>query len=223
RGQPVPLGKAFITACEPLLQFGVGLERIPIATHFGGSACSRPLGRHLDGNLQQHLCMRYRQPEPVDLQLPDPAHHIAVHVLTEPSSLVGGVRGDVTVQQHHVVLDSESFDLGTCVEPVECVQHSHAVHRCPQIAVLPVQCFPNQIGMHTAAVAGKGHRGHARPLALPCSRQFGRQCTFSRSVEPFDHHKSSHASSLPPWRTHRCGSGPTNTGRFLHHYTKRTQ
>ena len=73
--------------------------------------------------------------EALDLQLVDPAHELAVRALAQAGGAVGGVRCDVAVQQHDVVLGelrAQRFDGAAAVQGVE---HRHPVHGCTEITV----------------------------------------------------------------------------------------
>ena len=63
-----------------------------------GSPPPGPLTGQFHRNAQQDLAVRHRQPQPPELQVGDPSHHLAVGVLVQAGGTVGGIGGHVAVQ-----------------------------------------------------------------------------------------------------------------------------
>src|SRR5690606_1803464 len=123
--------------------------------------------------------------------------------------LVGGVRRDVPVEQHHIMLVECSPDVVTGPPTVQRVQHRHAVDRFGEVSVRPVQSLPNEIGVHVPAVAGEGHRRDRRTVLAQRRGQRLRQRAFTRTVEALDDHQSPHAPHCGvPARPLRGDTGP---------------
>ena len=94
RGRPRPCGPAARRRTRSGRGRGPGSVRSRCAARSRGDG-----PRHV----QQQVPVGDRQAEPVDLQVAHPGDELPAGVLVQPGGPVGGVRGDVAVDQHEVV------------------------------------------------------------------------------------------------------------------------
>src|SRR5690606_42008936 len=83
-----------------------------------------------------------------------------------------------------------------------------AVRRAAERAVLAVQRFGDEFGVHVLRVAGEGSAGDAAPAAPQFLFQAVGQGSLSGAVESFDDHESSHGPRRYPRRLSASRGSP---------------
>ena len=172
-----------------------------------GSA-SGPLAGQRDGNTQQDLMVRLRQPKPPVFQFTDPSDHLAVGVLMQAGGAVGRVGGDIAVQDDDVVPGSQFGDALLGAGPVEGEQHRHRVDRGRQIAVFTVQCLVGEVGGDRLPVTREGQRGHRTAPGEQRPPQPLGERALAGAVETFDDDEGARHVSHGRWGTGSLARDP---------------
>ena len=114
------------------------------------------LGGDGAGHVQEQVPVGDGEAEPLDLQRVHPGDELPAGPLVQPGRAVGGVRGDVAVDEHEVVTGHRRTKVVGGRAAVQREEHRHRVHGVGDVAQPSVQGVAGQLGVHVGVVAGKG-------------------------------------------------------------------
>ena len=119
-----------------------------------------------DGEVQ--LVVGGGDAEPLDLGRPDPPDEPPGRVLVEAGGAVGGVGGDVPVDQHDVMDAAPRASVGRGGAAVQREHQGHAMGRPREVAGPAVERVADELGVDVLVVAGEREGpGRAAPTSAP--------------------------------------------------------
>ena len=130
--------------------------------------------------------------EPLDLQRVHPGDELPAGTLVQPGRAVGGVRGDVAVDEHEVVAGHRLTKVVGGRTAVQREEHRHRVHGVGDVAQPSVQGVAGQLGVHVGVVAGESDGRGADAERGERVEQPAGERVLPGPVEALDDDQSSH-------------------------------